>query len=229
MRKGWFHGLGFTLLAATGLSLVALALLASQPVPPWGNPMGAELSGDIGGTAQVGESFRARLPGLSGIEVMLDRAASSGGQAIVFHLKRAPDSPVDLVTRAVGTADVNGPTRKRIDFDRILESEGQSYYFYLDSPDSVESSIAVRYSPDADLEGGRAYENGRPLSGNLQFRSFYSPTALQRADILLKRLAEGRPSLLGTKGFYAVLALAYLGMLGLFAVQMVRELRQQDG
>ena len=58
--------------------------------------------------------------------------------------------------------------------------------------------------------------NGQAVGGNLKFRTFYSLRTRDKVDLLLARMAAGRPYLLGTKGFYVGLAIAYGIVLGIF-------------
>lgn len=181
------------------------------------------------GSMKVGQTFKAPLPGLSRIDVSLDGSlgpcATCDQQEIVFHLQRTANAPTDLVTRAFRLSDVNPSVPYRVQFHPLRDSLGQSYYFYLESPGiELEKSIAVRYTPNPVLEGRNASLNGRPLRGNLQFRSYYSPTALEKADLLLARLGEGRPGLLATKWFYAILAVVYLSFSSLLMAQAARDL-----
>jgi hypothetical protein len=66
------------------------------------------------------------------------------------------------------------------------------------------------------LEGASATLNGQAVDGNLKFRTYYSLRTRDKVDVLLTRMAAGRPYLLGSKGFYAGLAVAYVIVLGIF-------------
>jgi hypothetical protein len=107
---------------------------------------------------------------------------------------------------------------------------GQTYYFYLESANTTaEEAIAARYNPNARLEGASAYLNGQPVAGNLQFLTYYTLRTRDKAALLLSRMAEGRPYLLGTKGFYIALAAAYILALGAFLIRAAQViLRKQE-
>jgi len=211
--------------------LVALALVVKTSldrltVPPWGNPAGDGPPLQVSGETQVGQQFTAPLPGLYRIEVMLDRPATAGSRPITFHLKTDPAATADLWTAPLNTGEIQQGVPYGFEFPPLRHSKGQSFYFYLESADSESGEgVAVRYSPEAVLEGASACLNGRPLTGELQFRTFYTLRTRDKADLLLSRMAEGRPYLLGAKGFYVALALTYALVLALFLLHTARAIR----
>jgi len=205
--------------------LVALALVVKTSldrltVPPWGNPAGDGPPLQVSGETQVGQQFTAPLPGLYRIEVMLDRPATGGSRQLTFHLKTDPAATTDLWTAHLNTGEIQQGVPYGFEFPPLRHSKGQTFYFYLEG-----EGVAVRYSPEAVLEGASACLNGRPLAGELQFRTFYTLRTRDKADLLLSRMAEGRPYLFGAKGFYVALALTYALVLALFLLHMARAIR----
>jgi hypothetical protein len=87
--------------------------------------------------------------------------------------------------------------------------------------------VAVRYGPESALEGASAYLNDEALPGNLRFHSYYSLRTRERIDLLLTRVAAGRPYFLGTKGFYAGLALIYALVLATFLAVVARAVLEE--
>jgi hypothetical protein len=85
----------------------------------------------------------------------------------------------------------------------------------------------VRYGPQSILEGGSAYVNGQPVTGNLQFQTYFSLRTREKAELLLTRMAEGRPYLLGVKGFYIGLAVVYALVLLTFLLQIARVILEE--
>lgn len=210
---------GLMALWLLALGIVAKTAIDKITVPPWGNPIGDRLSVEIAGGTQVGQQFTAPWPGLYGIQVMLDQATATEAREITFHLKTSPSAATDLWVSSFSSGDVQASTPFYIEFAPLRNSQGQTYYVYLESATSTSgNAIAARYSPDAVLDGASAYLNAQPSPGNLQFHTFYSLTTREKVDLLLTRMAQGRPYFLGTKGFYVGLALVYALVLSAFVL-----------
>jgi hypothetical protein len=211
---------------ALGLAIIAKASVDRIEAPPWGNPAGERLPAGLAGSTQIGQAFAAPLPGLYRIEVGLEPGTGQGAVAWVFHLKAGPDAEEDLWTATLQASDVTADGLYVFEFPPIRESENQRYYFYLES---AAAGVPVRYSPTALLAGSSAYADGQPLPGNLQFRTFYSLRTRDRVGLILSRLTEGRPYLLGTPGFYIGWGLAYVLVLVVFVLQLARAMLEEGG
>ena len=202
------------------LLVLALAMKSVSDrlaVPSWGNPMGEARSAELSAGSQVGQSFVAVLPGLSAVEVTLDTTALTGPQRLTLRLKEAPDAAIALAARTVVIGSEAPATSLRVDLVRIPDSKGKTFYFVLEAPDALPGyGLAAGYSPTASIAGSSAYANGQPVPGDLQFQTYYSLDTGQKVDLLLTRMAEGKPYLLGTKGFYVGLGLVYAALSGLF-------------
>jgi hypothetical protein len=210
------------------LAVVAKVSLDRLSVPQWGNPIGDSLSPAVAGDLVVGQQFTALLPGLYRIDVTFDRTTASPDRELVFHLKSDPGAPVDLWTSRLAIGDLEADGTYAFEFGPLRDSKGQSYTFSVESPTSTPAeAVAIRYGPNTALDGASAYVNGQPVSGDLQFQTFYALRTREKLDLLLSRMAEGRPYLLGTKGFYIGLAVAYGLVLGIFLVQIARSIQQE--
>jgi hypothetical protein len=229
--RRWFY-MGVAVAWLMALGLVAKSSLDHLPVEPWGNPIGDGLTPPVAGNVQVGQSFVAPLPGLYRIEVMLDRASAAGTKPITFHLKTDPAAVQDLLAASLTPAEVQAGIPYGVEFPVLRDSMGQHYYFYLDSLQSTaDDAISVRYGINAVLDGASAYVNGQPIAGNLQFHTFYSLRTRERLDLLLTRMAKGKPYMFGSKGFYIGLGLVYALVLGGFLLQVARAIltEQEEG
>ncbi len=199
------------------LSAVAKHAVDRLEVQPWGNPMSDGVSAPLAGDTRVGQMFTAPLPGLYRIEVSLVPGTGDVAQPVVFHLKTSPAGDEDLYSLEFNTAQIEAGAPLGFDFAPMRDSKGQSFFFYLESPQSVLAEAPlVRYSPGARLEGASAYLAGQPVAGNLTFHSYYTLRTRDRLDLLLSRISEGRPYLMGRKAFYLLLAAAYVLALGAF-------------
>ncbi len=209
----------------TGTLVVWLAVLAivgkvsidRLSVPIWGNPTGDASSARVTGSSQVGEVFVAPYHGLYRIEIEVAEGPASDSGQITFHVASSPDATSDLKAHTFDASGILDGSSLSLEFDPIRTSKGQQFYFFVesDSPATAEG-ITLSYDPQNILDGASAYLNGQPIAGNLEFRTHYSLRTREKVDLLLTRLAEGRPYFLGTRGFYVVLAVAYCVVLGVF-------------
>lgn len=198
-----------------GVWLVALSLVVKTSVdalapPPWGNAIGDELSVEVAGTTQVGQVFTAPLPGLYRIEVSFVSAGDEPGQPVTFHLQSGLGAAEDLWSATLDSRQVAGATVYGFEFEPLRDSQGRTFYFYLESPGTPPGrALQVAYGPDSVLQGAGAWLNGQPIAGNLKFQSYYTLRTRDKIDYLLGQMAAGRPYFLGTRGFYLALAAVY--------------------
>ena len=209
--------LGSTVVWLIVLALIVITALDRLSVPPWGNISGDSRSPEIAGSVEVGQQFIAPFPGLHRIEVTLDPASVQNTQATTLRLQAEPAGPNTLAVGEFRTGDIQKEVPYGLEFPPIVDSAGRTFTFSLESPQSSPGdAVTAHYDPDSSLEGASATLNGQAVSGNLKFRTFYSLRTRDKVDLLLARMAEGRPYFLGTKGFYAGLAVAYVIVLGIF-------------
>jgi hypothetical protein len=230
VTKRYLAILGLMALWMIALTIIAGTSVNSLSAPPWGNLIGGpeSVSPRVAENTHVGQLFTAQLPGLYRIELTLVPATVTPAHRVTFHLKADPASK-DLWTAELPTHDLQADKLYGFEFEPIRDSQGQTFYFYLESPESTPAdAIAVGYSPNAILEGASAYLNGQPVAGNLQFHTYYSLRTRDKFDLLLSRMAEGRPYMFGTKGFYIGLAVAYVLVLGMFLLQTAKALLKEE-
>lgn len=222
--------IGSTALWLMGLAFIVKASLDQTPAPPWGNPRGDQLLTATGEGSQVGQRFTAPLPGLYRIQVGIADITAGDMQPITFHLKEDQAGAEDLWSASLSEGNAQADRLYDIEFPPLRDSKGQAYYFYLESISATEDeAVAARYSPSDRLESASAYLDGQPVAGNLQFLTYYTLRTRDKADLLLSRMAEGRPYLLGSKGFYIALATAYVLVLGAFLIRGAQAiLREQE-
>ncbi len=223
MRKHrlWLAGIATVWLVV--LAMVVITSLDRLSAPSWGNPIGEILSTEVIKDSQVGQLFTAPLPGLHRIEVALVRPGTGPSHQLTFHLKSAPEAAEDLWSTNLTSDAIQNNEAYGFQFPPICDSRGQTFYFCLDSIDSVPGgAVAARYGPTADLEGASAYVNHQPTAGNLVFRSYYALGLTDKIEYFLGRMAEGRPYILGTKGFYIGLAIVYALVLVAFLLQTAK-------
>ena len=199
------------------LVLIVVAAVDRLSVTPWGNISGDERSAEIVGSVKVGQQFVAPLPGLYRIDVTLDPDLVQNPRPAVFRLQDGTDSTNSIAIDEFLTGDVKENSPYSLEFPPIQDSAGRSFEFSLESPQSSPGdALTAQYAPDSVLKGASATLNGRAVGGNLKFHTYYSLRTRDKVELLLTRMAAGRPYILGTKAFYAGLAVAYVIVLGIF-------------
>jgi hypothetical protein len=169
------------------------------------------------------------LPGLYRIEVALQPPAKGAAEALTFHLRSGVAATSDLWTATVDPGQITAGLPYAFEFEPVRNSEGQTFYFFLESAASRPGeAVRAVHGPASVLDGAGAYFDGQEVPGNLVFQTHYSLRTRDKVDLLLTRLTEGRPYILGTKGFYAGLAVVYTVLLLVLIWQVARRLTAKD-
>ena len=212
------------------VGFVAKSALDRLVAPPWGNPSGNATILVLADDTRIGQTFTAPLPGLHRIDVLLEIETIEPGAQIAFHLQ--PDAPDadDLWSTTLSLGQYDGRQTLIAEFPPIRDSKGQSYHFFLEPLGGfAEMPAAVVSAPEEMLPGSSATLNGQPTPGTLRFQSYYSLRTWEKIDLLLSRMAEGRPYILGTQGFYVGLGAVYVLVLGGLMMSIVLSiLREQE-
>ena len=204
-------------LLALGLGMTSV--FGRLSVPSWGNPLGEAQSAELNKGSQVGQSFEAPLPGLAGVAVTIRFAASSVERRVALRVIEAPDGPL-LGEQTLDVGPEESVIELRVDMAPVASSQGRTFLFGVESDAPPGQGATVGYSPSSGLMAARAYLNGQPLEGSLQFQTYYTLSTRQKVDLILARLAEGKPRCLGSRGFYIGAGLFYACVLGLFVWQV---------
>ena len=131
------------------------------------------LVGEIHGPMTVGQTFLASRNNLARIDLPIATYGRRNNHAIIFHLSAISDQPDDLVTMTLQPDEINPNGYTRIHFPPIPYSAGKSFYFYLDSPDSIPGDAMSVYYNAADVyKDGQGCINGQPIVGDLAFRAY---------------------------------------------------------
>jgi hypothetical protein len=170
----------------------------------------------------LGQTFVAPLPGLHRIDVMLFDRGRRNTHDVTFHLREGVDASSDTFSTTFNASEIKGGGWHRFDFTPLVNSAGKVYYFYFSSPESTDGDAIAVGGVEGDLyRNGMAYLYATPANADLTFRTYYSEVPWQqKAQRLLERLAENKPSLLGNKYFYVFLVVAYLLLVTVLAWQI---------
>jgi hypothetical protein len=166
----------------------------------------------------------------------LDPATVSSPHPLAFHLQVGSGATSDLRTAGLKTSDLQDGVPYAVEFEPLRNSEGEDFYFYFESSALPRGAATIHYSPDAVVEGAcpeckrgtSAVVNGQPVSGNLQFYTYYGLRTRDKVALLLTRLAGGRPYLLGTRGYYVMLAAVYVLLLAAFLWRVAHAILEDE-
>lgn len=218
----WLPPLAMTLLLLALILGVSLNRLVITPEEQLRNHV---LAGEIRGPITIGQTFTAPYNGLCRIDVMMATYARQNTRDVIFHLRQSPEEVVDLVEIVVIASEIEDNTFRPFTFDPIRDSAGRSYYFYLESPLSVPGDALTVWGCFEDTyPDGQGFRNHRRGAGDLAFLTHYQPSLLEKAGILLDRLAENKPLFWGDRRFYAMLGLLYLSLFAFFWVAVAGQL-----
>lgn len=224
--KVWFLSLAITFLLLALILRVSLDQLVITPEEQRQNRVPA---GEIRGTITIGQTFTAPYNGLHRIDVMMATYARQNTQDVIFHLWQSPEEEVDLVEIVVKASEIEDNTFRPFIFDPIRDSAGRSYYFFFESPLSVpDDAVTIWGSFEDRYPNGQDFRNHQRGAGDLTFLTYYRPGLLERADILLDRLAENKPLFWGDRRFYALLGLLYLSVFAFFWVAVAGQLADHE-
>lgn len=214
--------------------LIVLALVGKISIdrisaPPWGNSLGDDTSARVTANSHVGQVFTAPFTGLYRIEVYAATIPTANLSQVSLHLRSGLGAESELHVAKLESAGLQEGDPVSIEFEPQRDSKGREYYFYVESASPAENDgITLRYGPQSILDGATATLDEQPIAGNLEFLTFYSLRTRDKVDLLLTRLAEGRPYFLGAKSFYIVLAVAYCIVLAVFLLFVARRILDES-
>lgn len=217
-RTGLFAVVVLVIWLAT-LGLVTKLSVDRLAVPPWGsNVAEAQVLAVETGTV-VGQAFRAPYPGLFRIEIWPESQGRAGSGIVTLRRASPPEAVLQASSFSFDELEAGKPYAQ--EFEPQRDSKGEEYVLSVESSrDGADDAFTLAYSADSDLEGATATLDGDPIAGNLRFQTYYTLRTRDKLDLLLSRLAEGRPYFLGTRGFYVILAIVYALLLAIFLWQI---------
>jgi hypothetical protein len=131
--------------------------------------------GEISGNMTVGQTFFAPYPNLNGVAVEIATYARVNTKEVIFHLRESPTSSADIFTSKVNATQIADNSYYQCSFPKIGKSRGNSYYFFVESPESISGNAVTIWSSTEDAyKDGSAYINSKPISGDLAFKTYYT-------------------------------------------------------
>jgi hypothetical protein len=208
-----------------GVALIGGRPLRGQAPNPETQP--DVMTGVLTTSQSVGQTFIPESGGLYRVDVYLSTKGQTNTGTVIFHLKRSPAAENDLATVRVNAMQIQDNQFQAFEFPPLsATSKGETLYFYLESPSSETVRTISAWGYGADLyTGGQAIVTSGAGAGaaDLAFRVFYLPSAPERLDVVLNRLAQLKPSVLGWPGWYMGLGLVYLVLLFGLGWRLARE------
>jgi hypothetical protein len=199
--------------AVYGFSKMELASV-SQPV-------GDMTTAPIAGNGTAGQTFVVPCRGLYRVDVYFAAYDRADAPQVVFHLRDSPTSDRDLARIVRAPAPIAKAGYQTFEFAPIADSAERLYYFYFRSKNAdVTSAFSIWANGDDVYPGGERFTGHQSGNGDLVFRAYCRLDGVSKADLLLGRLAAGKPLILGEKKSYIVLFGVYAVVLTLFLDQL---------
>ena len=136
---------------ALGLAVVAYSTLNQIQMPIEGQDTHTDLVGQIIGRETVGQTFLSRYNHLHRIDIFMATYARPNTREVTFYLKTAPEAPDDIFALSFNASDVEDYDYHSITFPPIQDSAGQTFFFYIESPSSVEGDAVSIWMQPRDL------------------------------------------------------------------------------
>jgi len=176
-----YHAAGLIVGAMLLVNLYALTQVLvpgyyHRPLPGAFQNISSEPVGEIRQENSYGQSFVSQYNHLGRIDVMLATFARENHYPVVFHLRRAPGDPDDLVSLEFDASTVADNAFYTFSFDPMPDSAGQAFYFFLDSPQSVPGDAITIWATTEDAyPSGTRHNNHQPVAGDLRFIAYSTP------------------------------------------------------
>jgi hypothetical protein len=200
-----------------GVFVIGLALAgwAVFSLGDEGNDFAIASPGELYGNTQFGQTFVASYPKLYRIDIVMSTYDRRNTKDVIFHLKQNLDAQADIVSITLDATDVRDKAWQSFIFPPLSDSMGQSYYLYLESPESEPGDAMTVMGRDGDpYPSGQGYINHHPVAADMAFRVYYKVDPIQKINIVLESLAANKPTLWGSKAFYMFLAAVYVLLVG---------------
>jgi hypothetical protein len=179
----------------------------------------------------IGQTFEAPVDGLHRIDVVLRSYNRRNTHPVTFYLKPSIDSQEVIYQESFNASEVRNNQWRTFEFSPILDSAGKSYYFYLESPDSVEgNAITVGGAQGGDFyNDGATYltadylgEHPTIVLADVAFRTYYGLSFKEKISILVQRMVENKPLVWGDIRFYMLLTGLYVVILVGVFIELVK-------
>ena len=161
-------------LAPIVLLLSAVLVSGCAEIPDVAQSRYSEPVGEIHGSRTVGQTFVSHENDLSKIETLLATYARGNTHPVTFRLKENPNAADDIAAITINAARVKDNAFHQFTFAPIPDSKGKSYFFAIESPESVPgNAITIWHDPGGAYDEGAMYVDDQATGGDLAFRTYY--------------------------------------------------------
>ncbi len=159
--------------------LFVVVLFVPPSIQGISQPVGEQPVGEITGGITVGQTFYSTLPNLNSISVDLATWARTDTKDVTFHLRESPESVNDIASVTVNAREIQDNSYYNFKFPKISDSANKTYYFFIDSPDSIPGNAITIWASKEDVyPQGSEYIDSKPVNGDLAFKAYYQSSPL---------------------------------------------------
>lgn len=162
--------------------------------------------GEIKGTMKVGQTFVADYDNLDRIDVLFATYARQNTHEIIFHLREISTSK-DITTIKISANDIQDNVMHLFRFNPINDSKGKQYYFFIESPSSVDgNAVTVWILKNSNYNQGQLVLDDNSTTGDIVFKPYFKTNLKEYTDILLARILLNKPSFFSESFLYVIIA-----------------------
>lgn len=181
--------ISLALISLSGCTLDNIAARQEKATDLWDELVGGET---------FGQSFVCTRDNLYRIDLSTATYARTNSAPVTFHLQGSPEESTDIVSITLPGSEIQNERPTSIVFPPLPDSQGRSYYFYIESPEGTPGDVITVYANAHDqYADGTAYRNGQAVAGDLVFTA-HSRQAFTFPGVwhdFLSRFAQDKPFL----------------------------------
>jgi hypothetical protein len=164
----WGFVICLALISLSGCTLDNIAAQQEKATGLWDELVGGET---------FGQSFVCTREDLYRIDLGTATYGRTNSASVVFHLKSSPEAGTDIVSITLPGPEIQNECPTSIEFPPLTDSQGKSFFFYIESPEGTPGDAITVYANAQDqYADGSAYRNGQAVSGDLAFTAYSCET-----------------------------------------------------
>ena len=219
-RKGGFFLVFGILLLAVSCWII---ILLSKKIVVHNQYVNTTPVGEIYGDKKVGQTFVAAYDDLVAVDILMANYGREITGELIFHLKSGINAGDDLYRRRVDVERIKNNRHFRFKLPEIKDSEGKSYYFYVEAPEGGPGNAMTIWANDEDkyFEGEKILDE-QAAEGDLVFKTVYDVGLKRKVSLFLREITRAKPFPLNKKGFYIALIGLFVLSCSLFMTFLVK-------
>lgn len=180
------------------------------------------------GDRLIGQTFVAPRDGLNRIDIMFLTYGNNPTPAVEWRLLNIPDEltglseGIEVSNGRIEAGMIQNYAWVSIDLAPISDSAQKNYLITLSAPEAdFDEAITVGGIERNVYTPGTAFFGPTPVPADIAFRTCYEMSVGERLKVLTEQITYERPGLLGNIGFYGVILVVYVGLLGIFFWRLI--------